>query len=242
VIRLVDFSETSRVVTVFTREIGKLGALAKGARRLKGPFTGALDLLSVCRIVLIRKHSDGLDLLTDAELVKGFSPQRNNLQVLYAGCYVAELLIELLQEQDPHPALFDVAVETLRALEIGEKIRLILRHFELGILSETGHMPQLEVCVDCGQALTASGPYGFSFNAGGVLCGQCASKNRGSMRLQRGSVKVLHLLSGRQGSQWRRLQLSGAVDREVAAVTRGSILRLVGRELRTAQYLGDSLP
>jgi DNA repair protein RecO (recombination protein O) len=64
VLRVVDWSETSSVVTLFTREFGKVRGLAKGARRPKGPFESALDLLAVCRVVFIRKSSDALDLLT----------------------------------------------------------------------------------------------------------------------------------------------------------------------------------
>ena len=68
VLRVVEFSETSSIVTLLTREFGKVRGLAKGARRPKGPFESALDLLSLCRIVFLRKSSDALDLLTEAKL------------------------------------------------------------------------------------------------------------------------------------------------------------------------------
>ena len=72
VLRVVDFGETSAIVTLFTEELGKIGALAKGARRPKGPFESALDLLAVCRIVFLHKSSDALDLLTEAKLERRF--------------------------------------------------------------------------------------------------------------------------------------------------------------------------
>jgi DNA repair protein RecO (recombination protein O) len=239
VIRLVDFSETSRVVTFYTREFGKLGALAKGGRRLRGPFAGALDLLSVCRIVLIRKHSDSLDLLTEAELVKGFAPQRNNLQVLYAGYYLAELLQELTHDDDPHPRLFDIALELLRALESGGDVRLIVRRFELAILRETGHMPHLDSCVSCGAVNSDDRVAMFSVAAGGVVCATCSRTGGATLRLSAGSVKVLNVLGDAAGNQWQRLQLAAGVEREVAAVTRGAIMHLTGKKLRTAQFLGE---
>lgn len=68
VLRVVEFSETSCIATLFTRDFGKIGALAKGARRPKSPFDSALDLLAVCRIVFIDKSADVLDLLTEARL------------------------------------------------------------------------------------------------------------------------------------------------------------------------------
>jgi len=95
VLRVVEFSETSSIVTLFTREFGKIRALAKGARRPKGPFESALDLLGLCRIVFLRKSSDALDLLTEARLERRFRPPGGELSNLYAAYYVAELFERL---------------------------------------------------------------------------------------------------------------------------------------------------
>src|SRR3954453_13705228 len=92
VIRGSDFSETSRVVTLWTRELGKVRALAKGARRLKSSFENALALPPGCSIGLIRKSSGSLDLLTEAQVRERFSPLRHDLQALYGAYYTAELL------------------------------------------------------------------------------------------------------------------------------------------------------
>ena len=90
-LRLVEFSETSLVVTMLTRDFGKISALAKGARRPKGPFESALDLLSHSRIVFLHKNTDALDLLTEAKLQRRFRAGDRDLQRLYAGYYIAEL-------------------------------------------------------------------------------------------------------------------------------------------------------
>ncbi len=75
VLRTVEFSETSLILTLFTREFGKVRGLAKGARRLKSAFESALDLLALCRIVFLRKSSEALDLLTEAKLLRRFRRQ-----------------------------------------------------------------------------------------------------------------------------------------------------------------------
>ena len=115
-LRTTDWSETSRIATLWTREFGKVCALAKGGRRLKSNFETALDLLTVCRIVLLRKSSGSLDLLTEAQVVRRFPRLRSDLAALYAAYYVAELLADWTEEYDPHPVLFDEALETLDAL------------------------------------------------------------------------------------------------------------------------------
>ncbi len=115
VVRGTDWSETSRIATLFTREFGKVRALAKGGRRLKSSFDVAFDLLTVCEVVFIRK-AGGLDLLTEARMREQFPVLRQNLPALYAGYYVAELLADGMQDYDPHEALFDTAIHTLRGL------------------------------------------------------------------------------------------------------------------------------
>src|SRR5947209_18920966 len=92
VLRTTDWSETSRIVTLWTRELGKVRALAKGGRRLKSNFEVALDLLTVCDMVLLRKSSGSLDLLTEARVQERFPHLTQELSALYAGYYVAEML------------------------------------------------------------------------------------------------------------------------------------------------------
>src|SRR5207249_9177502 len=89
VVRGFDWSESSRIATLFTREFGKVRALAKGGRRLKSNFDVAFDLLTVCQVVFLRKAHGGLDLLTEARVEEQFPPLRQNLHTLYAGYYVA---------------------------------------------------------------------------------------------------------------------------------------------------------
>src|SRR5918911_255612 len=109
VLRTTDWSETSRIATLWTREFGKVRALAKGGRRLRSSFESALDLLTVCSMVFLRKSSGGLDLLTEAQVVERFPQLRTNLSALYAGYYIAELLADWTQDYDPHPSVFDEA-------------------------------------------------------------------------------------------------------------------------------------
>src|ERR1700691_2852161 len=90
VLRNTDWSESSRICTFWTRELGNVRALAKGGRRLKSAFESALDLLTVCSIVLLRKSTGGLDLITEAQVVERFPRLRGDLSALYAGYYVAE--------------------------------------------------------------------------------------------------------------------------------------------------------
>src|SRR5437773_4623124 len=116
VLRTTDWSETSRIATLWTREFGKVRVLAKGGRRLKSNFENALDLLTLCRIVFLRKSSTSLDLLTEARVEERFPRLRSDLPALYAAYYIAELLADWTEDYDPHPDLFDEALATLEVL------------------------------------------------------------------------------------------------------------------------------
>jgi DNA repair protein RecO (recombination protein O) len=175
VVRGTDWSETSRIATVFTREFGKVRGLAKGGRRLKSGFEIAFDLLSVCHVVFLKKASGGLDLFTEAQLVERFPALRRDLQALYAGYYVAELLADGTQDYDPHPALFDAAVETLRSLTV-DRVPALVSRFELAWLTALGYSPRLDACAVCGAGVglaDAAGRVVYGPTAGGVLCPKC---------------------------------------------------------------------
>ncbi len=120
VIRMADFSETSRVVEFFTRDFGKISVLAKGAKRLKSSFEAALDLLTRCQIVFLHKSTNSLDILTEAKLVSRFRPGARDVNGHYAGLYVAELLHLCSEPFDPHPPWYDSAVCTLDRLQQGD--------------------------------------------------------------------------------------------------------------------------
>ena len=146
VLRTVEVFETSLVATLFTRELGKVSVLAKGARRLKSPLQGGLDLLGVSDMVIFTKAGEALELLAEAAPVERFPSLRRDLAALYAGYYIAELLSDVTDMHDPHPKLFDAATVTLRHLgDEGLRSGRVLR-FELACLRELGIMPSLDLC------------------------------------------------------------------------------------------------
>ena len=237
VIRTVDFSESSLVVTLFTREFGKIGCLAKGGRRLKGPFESALDLLALCRIVFLRKTSGALDLLTEAKLWRRFRPAGTTLGSLYAGYYVAELLNELTDDHDPHPELFDLADETLIGLSSEEDVARLVLRFELGALRELGHLPSLETCVHCGDSVSLTGQVAFGQLDGGVLCGKCKAGRRQVASVTAGLVDTLAQFADPK-SDWRRIDIDPRRQGELRGLLNHYLCNLLGRKPRMHRYLG----
>jgi DNA repair protein RecO (recombination protein O) len=237
VIRTVEFSETSLVVTLFTREFGKIGALAKGARRLKSPFESALDLLALCRIVFLHKSSEALDLLTEAKLLRRFRPLGHDLPPLYAAYYVAELLGAMTDDDDPHPRLFDLADETLAALAGGEPVAKWVVRFELGALRLLGHAPSFDRCVECGVAVAPSGRVPFGLLDGGVLCPRCRGGKKEVVLVTTGTLKTMTQLADIDGNAWRHLEVHSGSLGEMRGLLNRYFTHLLGRKPKMHEYL-----
>lgn len=237
VVRATDWSESSRICTLWTREFGKIRGLAKGGRRLKSKFEVALDLLTTCSIVLLRKSSGGLDLLTEAQVVERFPRLRSDLTALYAGYYIAELLADWTEDYDPHPALFDEAVAALRELGAPPgSTGLRLARFELVLLRELGYQPVLETCAVCG-AEVDGGRLAFSVGLGGVVCAACQPGQRDLRPLSGGAWQALRML-GESGEAWQRDWPAG-VRGELRQLLGQYVTYLMGHRPRLLPYLGS---
>src|SRR5262245_52921597 len=236
VLKVVEFSETSCILTLFTEDFGKVGALAKGARRPKGPVEGALVLLSLVRIVFLHKSSDALDLLTEAKLERRFRSAQRELARLYAGYYVAELLAELTEPGDPHRELFLAADRTLLALDRGESVPETVLRMELAALREAGHLPSLEACVACGRPVAADGRVAFGMVGGGVLCGECRPGRRGVVNISGAVIRTLQKASAAE--EKNSFEIEPAIRGELRAVMSNYFAHLIGHRLRMSDYLG----
>ena len=174
VLRMVDFSETSLIVTLLTRDLGRISALAKGARRLKGPFEGSLDLLSVCAITLIDKPGDSLDLLTESKLRRRFRGAQRSLDRLHAGYYIAEMLRLLVDDDDPHRELFEMTLSAMGLIDGDGPVAKTLLAFDAQCLRLLGHAPATQRCTVCGRDVERSRRRAaFSLMGGGVVCESC---------------------------------------------------------------------
>lgn len=242
VIKQADFSESSRVVTFFSKEFGKFAALAKGAKRLKGPFDAALDLLSASRVVFIKKSHGTLNLLTEARLLSRFQPQhsdpRAGLSSLYGGYYIAELLYGLTEDFDPAPELYDLATATLSALSATDSISsTLIIHFEISLLQHIGLLPNLFECSICGNSVECSSGYAHWVSQGGLLCQSCRREEYSGTSISAGSIEVLRRMTEASAELIRRLKLSPQQTEESHKLAVSAITHALGRRPSTLRYI-----
>jgi DNA repair protein RecO (recombination protein O) len=136
------YKETSLIVDMFTRDYGRIGVVAKGAKRPLSKLRGVLQTFQPLSISFSGKSE--LRTLIDAEWVGGMLPIEKN--ALLCGFYLNELLVKLLARDDAHAALFQHYVSTLNELAHGEPAPIALRKFERALLKETGVAADLTRC------------------------------------------------------------------------------------------------
>ncbi len=143
VLRRQTVTESSLVVTWYTREFGKLKTLAKGARRAKGPFQGKIDLFYRDEIVFLRSQRSDLHLLHDCFLEEAHARLRNSVESLTAASYVCELVDLATEREDPNEGIYDLLAKVLGVLE-GRQDGVLLIWFELRLLAAAGWKPNWE--------------------------------------------------------------------------------------------------
>jgi len=143
--------EADLLLTLYTRDAGKLRAVAKGARKTTSRLVGHFEPLTLNRLALSRGRN--LDIITQAQVIDNFSDLKGNLTGLSQGLYIAELLDGFGSEAHPNPELYQLSLEALRAVGQAAASELPLRFFELHLLRVSGFMPELYDCVECRRTL-----------------------------------------------------------------------------------------
>lgn len=243
VVRTYPYSETSCIATIFTREFGKLRVLAKGAWRPKNAFDSALDLLSICQVLVLRRSSGGLDLLTEAALERRFRVGRS-LAGFHGGMYLAELLDALTAEADPQPDMFDAVETALTTLSAdtdetsSASDGLDVLAAELAMLQAGGHGPAVGRCGACGIRLDPAARTAFGMLDGGALCAGCRRGKRGLVSVSTAGTAALRAAAARAvGRKERAVTVDDRVLGELRAVLNTYVSHTLGRRLSSARHL-----
>jgi len=191
-IRAVDYSETSQIVTFFTRANGKISAIAKGSKRPKSAFDGPLEMFSHGKIVFSDSSKDRLAVLTEFEQQAPVTHLANDLFALNCACFATELVEKLTNEYDPHPQLFDSFLRFLQNTKERRNPLALLILFQLSLLKEVGLQPVLNACVNCKTDLTGDWPQCyFSSSANGLICRDCENSFPDKIRLAKRAANCL---------------------------------------------------
>ncbi len=171
-----DLGEADRLVTFFTRSSGKMRAVANGARRTRSNMSALVQPFTHSSLTIYQGSS--LARIRSGEIIQANLALREDLLLMTASSYFAEMVDSLMEEDDPNEAVFGLLINCLTILKERGVEPVLLRSFEIRLMSILGYRPRLENCVHCGQEIsTGKGTAFFSVAHGGIKCQGCAEES-----------------------------------------------------------------
>ncbi len=219
VLRNHKWSETSSIVTLCSRDFGKLKAVAKGARRPNSRFDNCLSPITQSQILFYSRNSGGLHILKEASSINYFPNLKRELEKLAYASALCELTEYLTTDGQPSPSAYYTLYQTLNKMETSplEDFKKLFWHFELRMFAVAGYRPQLSKCVSCG-ASPESFPVSFSLPWGGLLCEECKCKDATARQVHPGTIKFLRMLQKIEIEKVRNVKISSSLEKESEAL------------------------
>jgi DNA repair protein RecO (recombination protein O) len=173
VLRSIRYAEADRILHLYTPNMGRVGAIAKGARRSKSRFGARLEPFMQIDAVLYESRGELLT-VTAADTVDARPGLRDSAERLDAAARACDAVARLFETDDPHPEVYSLLANelTLLAEASAAGVRANALSFRLKLLLAAGIVPQLGSCASCGEREHLTG---FSAAAGGVVCSSCES-------------------------------------------------------------------
>lgn len=167
------YLEADSLLTLLTRNKGKVGAIAKGVRKINSALRGGVQVFTFNDMLLA--EGKNLDVVTQSQCLEAFTPLQSQMEAMTAACYWSELIEAMTPEGQGDEALFHLALAGYHLLCLNP-VELTVRALEIRLLTLQGYRPCLEKCVSCGNVNMQSGPVTFSVPLGGLLCSKCLEK------------------------------------------------------------------
>ncbi len=238
-----DIGEADRILTLFTPELGKVRAVAKGIRKPRSRKAGHLELFTCARLLLAVGRD--LDIITQAEGLDPYRPLRDDLLRGAYAAYMVELLDRFTPDAEENPELYQLLRQGLTWAATAVDLALAARYYELHLLGLAGYQPQLRRCVVCGRQLAAEDQF-FSSLEGGVVCPTSAAAPAeragsaapsGRLPLSLGALKLLRYMQSSAYSKVAALNVSSRTQAEVEYLLARYITETLERQLKSIEFL-----
>jgi DNA repair protein RecO (recombination protein O) len=228
-----DLGEADRIVTFYSRDVGKIRAVAKGVRRTTSRSAGHLEPFTLSDVMFAVGRE--LDVISQADTLEAFRAVREDLVLTTHAYYLAEMVDLLTEDRMENRAVFNVLVDGLRDLESAvsstdAEARLVLIVFQLRLLDALGYRPELRECVTCRVTIEPERNQ-FSALMGGVLCPGCGPRESTARSVGTSVLKLLRFVQHNDGR--RSVVVPAPVACEAEVLMRAYAEHLIERRLRS---------
>jgi DNA repair protein RecO (recombination protein O) len=236
VLRHADWGEADRMLTIFTRELGKLRVVAKGVRRMRSRKAGHLEPFTRTALMLARGRE--IWIVTQADTLDAYLPLHDDLERTAYAAYVAELLDRFTYEEGENSSLYRLFVEALERVSSLEDPIPAIRYYEVRLLDLLGFRPELFHCVQCGAQIKPEAQF-FSPLLGGVVCPRCVFDATGARPVSMEMLKYLRHYQRSAYAEATRVRLPDAVRPELEALMQYYLTYLLERGLNSPAFLRE---
>ncbi|OEH93707.1 DNA repair protein RecO [Bacillus solimangrovi] len=188
VIRTNDYGETNKVVTLYTRDLGKIAVMARGAKKPKSRLTSVTQLFTYGSYLV--QKGNGMGAMQQGEIIQSFRSIREDIFKTAYAAYIAELTDKLTEEKRSNPFIFELLNQTLMYMHEGVDIDILLNIYQIKMLDVAGIPPHVDSCVNCGHT---EGTFAFSVREGGFLCHRCFSIDPYRMAVSAATLKLIRI-------------------------------------------------
>ncbi|MDX6153325.1 DNA repair protein RecO [Marinococcus sp. PL1-022] len=186
VLRTASYGESNVVLTVYTREHGKMAMMAKGAKKPSSRLRSISQPFVYGTFVYY--PGKGMRTLSQGDVTDSFRSVREDIVLTSYASYLSELLDKVTVDQERNPYLFELFWQLLRRIDEGEDAEVLIRLFEVKMTAVAGIQPVIDRCVNCGRQ---EGTFHFSIREAGFLCHLCWEMDPYRFRIQPKTVRLL---------------------------------------------------
>jgi len=235
VLKTLDFRETSRIGTFFTKDCGKIKGVLKGIRKDFKKFGSNVDKFSVNHIVFYEYRRSDLHLISQCDLKQFFFSIRQDYKRNVAANYMLELVDMVMPPEHANRKVYQLMASYLESLETTEDIDKLVHIFQIKILLLSGFRPHIDSCVKCHKKVESGAR--FSLRMGGLICPKCPTTETHFMVISKGTIaSMLHI----ERSNWLnslRLGLTNTARKELKYILNNFLVYHLGKKIKSAKYL-----
>jgi len=235
VIRTTDYGETNKIVTLYTREWGKIGVMARGAKKPNSRLSSITQLFTHGYFLIQR--SAGLGSLQQGETATSLRSIGEDIFLTAYASYIVELTDKCTEDKKPNPFHFELLYQTLYFMNEGYEPDILMNIYDMKMLNVLGLYPILNQCSVCG---STDGHFSFSIRENGFICHRCIGKDPYHLKLSPAAVKLLRLFYYFDLSRLGNISVKEETKAELKRVISVYYEEYSGLHLKTKKFL-DSM-
>jgi len=235
VLKYTDINEADRILTILTRDKGKIKAVSKGCRRPRSSLLPSSELFAFSDFILYKGTS--FYHISSGEIRESFYDIRNDLLKLSYAVYFAELADTVTDEDIPSEKLFIILSKTLYYLSRNEiPIGILSCGYQLKLMDLSGFRPQIKKCVNCGREDNLQK---FSIKLGGALCNLCFEHDKSAIKVSAGTLETIGYLLSTPISRLNTIKIDNTIFIEIDKITVDFVQNHLDKRFKSMDFINS---